>query len=239
MNADRLATELRRLYLAPGAAGPAQPGPGGQVRAMVLELARPAGWDALSRVWQGVQADLDLPAPGIAVSGVDGYELWFSLAQPLAATQAIAFLDLLCRRYLADIAPERLALLPRDGVSIAPPPAEARPGRWSAFLAQDLAALFVEEPWLDLPPGPDQQAELLSRLASIKPAELDRALARLAPAQAQQPASATASPAPGTGRAQDPKAFLLDVMNDRAVALALRIDAAKALLPYFDDRRTP
>jgi hypothetical protein len=32
------------------------------------------------------------------------------------------------------------------------------------------------------------------------------------------------------GPYQDPRRFLLDVMNDPTVALALRIDAAKALL---------
>jgi hypothetical protein len=37
------------------------------------------------------------------------------------------------------------------------------------------------------------------------------------------------------GARRAPKAFLLDVMNDASVALGLRIEAAKALLPYFDD----
>jgi hypothetical protein len=32
----------------------------------------------------------------------------------------------------------------------------------------------------------------------------------------------------------DPKRFLLDVMNNDSLDLALRIEAAKALLPYFD-----
>jgi hypothetical protein len=31
-----------------------------------------------------------------------------------------------------------------------------------------------------------------------------------------------------------PKRFLLDVMNNDSLDLALRIEAAKALLPYFD-----
>ncbi|MDB5752763.1 MAG: hypothetical protein JWP65_3184 [Ramlibacter sp.] len=220
---NRLDTELHRLYPAPAAPG--------QVRAMVLELARPASWEALSRVWQGVQAELELPAPAIAVSGVDGYQLWFSLAHAVPAAEAANFLEQLRRRYLADIAPERLALHPFQGAAVTPPPVEARPGNWSAFLAQDLAALFVEEPWLDLPPGLDQQAELLSRLTSIKPAELGRALARLL----ATPEAAQAPQAAAGGAATTPKAFLLEVMNDRAAPLALRIEAAKALLPYLDD----
>ena len=59
--------------------------PGGRVRALVLELGRPADWDALLAVWQGVQADLALPAPTIAVSGTDAYQLWFSVAQKCCA----------------------------------------------------------------------------------------------------------------------------------------------------------
>ena len=39
------------------------------------------------------------------------------------------------------------------------------------------------------------------------------------------------------GQRLDPKRFLLEVMNDRSVELQLRIEAAKALLPYFEDPR--
>jgi len=38
---------------------------------------------------------------------------------------------------------------------------------------------------------------------------------------------------PSQGKGMDPKGFLLGVMNDPAVELHLRIEAAKALLPYF------
>ena len=34
--------------------------------------------------------------------------------------------------------------------------------------------------------------------------------------------------------ARGPRKFLLDVMNDERVALPLRIEAAKALLPWFE-----
>ena len=54
---------------------------------MVLELTGPADWDVLSAVWRGVQADLELPAPAIAVSGTDGLQLWFSLEAPVPAAQ--------------------------------------------------------------------------------------------------------------------------------------------------------
>ena len=61
------------------------------VRGLVLELARPAEWPPMARLWQGVQADLGWPAPAIVVNGVDGYQLWFSLAAPMAMRMLPAF----------------------------------------------------------------------------------------------------------------------------------------------------
>lgn len=244
---NRLQAELRRLYLLQDAGRPASPpdepgliGADGSVRALVLELARPASWDVLAKVWQGVQADLELPAPAIAISGIDGYQLWFSLAEPVPAAQATAFLASLRDRYLADVARDRIGMQPSVDVS-APagarhvsvvPPIEAMPGRWSAFVAHDLAGLFADEPWLDLPPSADAQADLLSRLQSTKPDDLRRALERLGPAVT--PASTRSEPAANSA---DPRRFLIGIMNDPAIELHLRIEAAKALLPYFDDQR--
>ena len=64
---SRLQSELQRLYGRP-VDGVATVGVdrAATVRAMVLELARPADWDLLSKAWRGVQADLELPAPAIA-----------------------------------------------------------------------------------------------------------------------------------------------------------------------------
>lgn len=211
----RLQSEIRRLYGTP-------PGEGDTaVRALVLELVRPADWPRLAQVWQGVQADLGWPAPAIAVNGVDGYQLWFALAQPLPAAEAQHLLDHLCRRYLADIAPERLRLIAGNPPTV---PRQVAPDTWSAFVASDLAAVFAETPWLDLPPGEDAQAELLGRLSPIAAQDLHTALQ----ATDASPVT-TATPAP---RASDNEArqFLLGVMRDPAVELALRIDAAKALL---------
>ncbi len=262
---NRLQSEVHRLYLPPAAAGPGTGAGGsdlvgadGRVRAMVLELARPADWTALSRVWKGVQSDLALPAPAIAVSGKDAYQLWFSLLEPLPAAQARTFLASLCLRYLADIQAARLRLLPVvDGASPHPwlhadpvPALQPAQGVWSAFVAPDLAPLFAEEPWLDMPPGVDGQAGLLSQLHSIQPADLARALDQLRPAPvppASPPApTPDAPPTPQADRPEarwgrqgewlDPRRFLLDVMNDSAVALALRIEAAKALLPQGSER---
>lgn len=251
----RLHTEYQRLYLPPGAgvddtAPPRFIDSDGRTRAMVLALGHPADWASLSPVWRGVQADLALPAPAIAVNGVDAFELWFSLAQPVPVAEATAFLQGLRQRYLPELAPKRLRTLPA-GAGDAPPAAwipapQAASGQWSAFVAPDLAAVFGDDPSLDFQPGNDAQAELLSRLVSTPLDAFQTALALLRPAA--QPAATTAVPASGAaapppatpgathaalaGPYQDPQRFLLDVMNDPTVALSLRIEAAKALLPH-------
>lgn len=214
---ERLDTELRRLYLA-------REPKAGSTRAMVLAASGPGGWDALAAAWRGVQADLQLPAPGIAVSGRDGLELWFSVAEPVDAEQATAFLQVLRSRYLAAV-PQACIRMQPEPASDAIPPRQLAPDRWSAFVTPDLAALFGEEPWLDLPPGTEAQADLLSRLQCMSPADLRRACAEAGPGPAPPPVTSAAT------QHQDARSFLLAVMNDGSVDLRLRIEAAKALLP--------
>ena len=238
----RLPAELLRLYLLPAGETDGMVDGHGNVRAAVLELGRPAEWEPVSRLWQAVQSDLGLPAPAIAVSGRDAYQLWFSLAQPLPAAQARAFLELLCRRYLAGVAPARIDSWPRaDGQHTGPVPSrQGGSGPWSAFVAPDLAPMFADEPWLDLPPNPDGQAQLLAALSSIGGADLQRAMAQLQPPAEAVPeagadtATAAAphagSPVAPVGGWADPRDFLRAVMNDGSVPLALRIQAAAALL---------
>ena len=246
---NRLQRELQRLY---GPQADAGLGLGfdargmgdaqGRVRAMVLELARPADWAALSAVWGGVQADLALPAPAIAVNGSDGCQLWFSLVEPVPAPQAGAFLEALRRRYLGDSEPGRVAMLPAPDSASARPRLQARPvpalqadtGLWSAFVASDLVPMFTDQPWLDMPPSPDGQAQLLAPLKSIPPAEFELAVQRLNPAAAPSAPVQASNDAAQAAASLDPKRFLLDVMNNDSLDLALRIEAAKALLPYFD-----
>lgn len=251
----RLQSELRRLYGPSSAASPlANELKGliddhGLVRAMALSLGRPADWNTVSGVWQAVQADLSLPAPGIAVSGVDSYQLWFSLDEAVPVAQAHAFVAALQARYLGAVASERVGLLPSlvaEGAQAqaqaqghAPtwpadtmPPRQVNEEQWSAFVAPDLAPIFADTPWLDTPPSLDGQAELLSRLQSIKPGAWRAANAQLEPAPAAAPASPAAIASGSSERHQDPKRFLLDVMNDPTVPLAFRIEAAKALLPH-------
>lgn len=223
-------------------------------RLLVLGLGRPADWPRLADVWQTVQAELGLPAPAIAVNGVDGFELWFALAQPLPLAQAAALADALRQRYLGDVPPARLTQRPtpgaaRQAAAVSPPhwPGSATaPEQWSAFVAPDLAPMFAETPWLDLPPPLDGQAELLARLQPISADALAQAWLRLAPPASPMPAASSASAAaspPGHGASADAGApsqaaaladearrFLQRVMHDEQAALALRIEAAKALL---------
>jgi hypothetical protein len=244
---SRLQSEWRRLYLPcppdgalAGADDTSLVDGEGQVRAMVLALARPADWAALSAVWHGVQVDLGLPAPAIAVSGLDGYQLWFSLAEPTPVSQAHAFLESLRARYLRDIPLARIDLLPvvdaqapqRARHAGVVPAQQARIDQWSAFVAPDLAPVFAETPWLDIPPSPEGQAELLAGLKSIQPTEWQTALARRQPAQLLAKPDQAWPSSETKGAELDPRQFLLKVMNDDTVDLALRIEAAKALLPH-------
>ena len=242
---NRLHTELHRLYLLPSpdegdgdgtsARGGCLVGASRNVRALVMELTAPPDWEVLSKVWRGVQGDLELPAPAIAVSGIDGLQLWFSVQEPVSVARAAEFLAQLRSRYLPDVAPARLRLLPS---ATEPPrhaplvPAQQGVENWSAFVAADLAPVFAETPWLDMPPNAEGQADLLARLKSIKPPAFDAALQRLQPAVPQSPPPPLEAGAPATGAPDvDARRFLQQVLNDETAPLALRIDAAKALLP--------
>ena len=223
---NRLDTEQQRLF---GSA------PEGHTRTLVLGLARPADWSVLRSVWQGVQADLELPAPAIAVSGTDSYQLWFSLAQPVSLEQGQHFLERLRLRYLPEVATTRIHALPAFGPShsdpvhsaAAVPARQESTGNWSAFVSPDLPAVFGEDPWLDTAPGLDQQADLLSRQKSISADAWSHALQCLQ--QAEQTSGSTQTQ-PASAGPMEPKAFLRAVMNDATAPLALRIEAAKALL---------
>lgn len=243
--ANRLQSQLQRLYLP-------MVDKAENVRAMVIELARPADWETLAKAWRGAQDDLELPAPGIAVSGIDGFQLWFSLEQPIAVDLARAFLQGLCARYLADVAANRLRLTPSAATAStlqaqeAPmvPALQRRTGYWSAFVTADLAPIFDGTPWVESAPSDDGQAGVLSHLHSITRPVFDAALERLgvaiSPPDVPEPTTPSETVDHAPVRSGDlneqlsPRQFLLQVMNDERVALVLRVEAAKALLPYHD-----
>lgn len=222
----RLPSQFHRLY------PPSHPEQTGTVQTLVVALGCPPNWSQLAPLWRGVQADWAWPAPAIALNGHDAFELWFALAEPVPLAQAKAVLHGLCGQYLCEASRQRVRCWPHGSDNGAPEPTNQRlpavhpvTGRWSAFVAPDLAAVFGDDPSLDLPPGDDAQADVLSRLQPIKLADWQRAIAGAAPAAL--PVSQPATP-PTTH--DDPRRFLLSVMNDATVDMALRVEAAKALL---------
>jgi hypothetical protein len=131
-------------------------------------------------------------------------------------------------------------------------------GKWSAFIDPSLGGMFIEEPGLEMAPNMDRQASILAGLASIKVADFQRALGiLLAPAEsdaaglssperpASQPDEAASPRSPDAGHPNslrhvgnhysDPQSFLLAVMNDSSASPRHRIEAAKALLPFFSN----
>ena len=247
-HSNRLAREFQRLYGFTDALPPGRPG---GVRALVLEVARPAEWRPLAAVWKGVQADLGLPAPAIAANGTDGLQLWFSLAEPLDAEQAHHFLDTLRLRYLADVPLHRVTMTAAPVPAVLPAVLHAQQptgGRWSVFVAANLAPLFEESPWLDGPPTEEGQAELLARLRSTAaaPWAAAQSLLELQPQPHSQalPQPVPGEPATAAGTTPRPQVataarvaahtaaqgFLLTVMGDATAPLVLRVEAAKALL---------
>lgn len=271
----RFAAECRRLF--DRAEGGAAVAPAldadGRTRTLVLGLQAPADWDRLGGLWRQVQAELGWPAPAIVANGRDGLELWFALAQAVEADVAAATVQALRDRYLADLPPPRWRAWPSapvDAVAHATRVPARQPGdddRWSAFVTPDLAPLFADTPWLDLPPGDDAQAQVLAAVRAIdaeawqrgrtllKIGSLEDAHRRATAASAAAPAAANAVPGavsnagsnaasaleagqdaqPPTGPSpSEPQAFLLSVMRDEGAPLALRVEAAKALLPYRD-----
>lgn len=249
---NRLIAELQRLYFLPGQPAPADDGgpaldlagPDGRVRVLAVDIARGADWEQAAALYGGVQTDLDLPPPAVSVSGTSGYRLWFSLAEPVAAADALDFLEALRRRYLADLPPARLQCHPAPaspGRLDLPSALDPASGKWSAFIDPALGSMFMDEPGLEMAPNPDKQADLLAGLESIKAGDFRRVLNLLQ--SPPEPPGENAGPEPfalGVGGGfRDPKSFLLAVMNDPNASPAHRIEAAKALLPYFERAAPP
>ena len=238
---NRLNDELQRLYSLPEPAA----GGDGTTRAMVLGFARAADWERVAAIYRNVQEELDLPAPAMSVSAKGGYRLWFSLAAPESVDSVRDFLSSLCRKYLADVPPALLECASAPDLAALPPAPDAVSGKWSAFIEPSLGSVFVDEPGLEMAPNADRQADLLASLRSIRREDFQGALARLAPpadaaSEVEERVRAPSGSGSGlnlAGAFTDPKTFLLAVMNDPAACVEHRIEAAKALLPYFQDER--
>ncbi len=257
-----LSAELQRLFGRPGQDLPdALPEAGfaldlvsadERVWTMVIGLAPAAGWAPVATLCEGVVNVLDLPPPAVSVAGSAGFRVWFSLADPVPLSRAEAYLAGLRARFLADVQPDQLTLLPSAAARVVPlaPARAAGEGRWTAFIDPAMGGMFADETWLDMAPSPERQADLLAGFKSIGVADFLRALSVLEPGGAMVPATvgpmaglvveppAVSGAVPQAGLAVgggfvDPKSFLLAVMNDPGAAAEHRIEAAKALLPYF------
>jgi hypothetical protein len=257
---NKLISELERLYFLPGQApGGAcnallagRPvaldlvSETGLVRTLVVAFEKGGDWESLSALFRAIQEDLDLPAPAVSVSGGAGFLLWLSLAEPVPEALAAEFVQALRARYLAALPDRRLRLYPGAAGPLSIVPAiDESTGRWSAFIDPTMGAMFVDEAGLDIEPNYDRQADILAGLSAIKPGDFQRALHQLkAAGTAHETESGTAArQAVATGQGSpeqlsigggfaDPKLFLMAVMNDTTVSAAVRVEAAKALLPY-------
>lgn len=265
---NKLETELQRLYFLPGQEWPGSISnagnaavelvtAGGLVRSLVISVERGGDWEAVAALYEGVQADLDLPPPAISVSGDEGYQIWFSLYEPIPLQLAQDFMQGLCRKYLAETKAAKLKLRPGSADelrSVLLVPAELENGdRWSAYIDPTMGSMFVEETWLEMPPSLDKQAGMLASLESIKAQDFQQALSVLeapaetsfeAPAQPpriqsndfSQPRLSGKEAALSVGTSfTNPKDFLLAVMNDPNATTDQRIAAASALLPFFEN----
>jgi len=216
-------------------------------------------WAPVASLWQAIQEDLDWPAPAVAIAGERGLQLWLPLAEPVPVEQAQALLAGLAQQYLAEVLARIIALVPTVAAPALlplPPSPLAGGERWSAFIDPSLGGMFGDEPWLELPPNPEKQADLL---AGVSPVPVDAFAAALARLTADGEASTAASPvlgdaaaaeglsatlpslaqaaeAPGAERLaigggfRDPRDFLLAVMNEPSASARWRIEAAKALM---------
>jgi hypothetical protein len=248
MTADRLAAERRRLFLLPDQPADLPLTEDGRCRTLFLEIVRNADWEALARLLAGIQDELQLPLPALSVNASGGYRAWFSLSDAVSASDGLAFLDGLRRRYLGDLPAGRvIAEFPQGALPELPCP-DAENERWSAFIDPGMGAMFRDEPGLDIPPGRDRQADLLVGVRSLAAADFRRALNELGlpPVAAVTPTALPATaragdagqhPAPaqavwqnvGTAYTQ-PQAFLLAVMNDPSASPEHRLRAAEILM---------
>lgn len=233
--------------------------PEGMVRAMIVSFERASDWEQAAKLYQAVQDDLDFPAPAVSVSGRKGYRLWFSLAESLPVAEANRFLKALRSKYLAETNVANLECRPDlDSVALdvmkLAPSLHLTNGKWSAFIDPSMGSMFVDGPWLEMEPNMGRQADILGGLKSIKAGDFQKALGILE--MPEEAASKTAQPGvegagqyqgepashpPGLGLDRlsvgndftDPKSFLLAVMNDPSASASQRIEAARALHPYF------
>ena len=195
----KLIAELMRLYLPADALSPdvltlhvlgqqnapvSLTGSDGLTRGLMIPFRKTRGadseahWTRLCDVANVLQTTLGLPAPAVSISGGDAYYLWLSLATPVPADRAQAFLERLRDRYFPDVelAPDAV----RAPVAL-PPCLHPRTGKWAAFIHPGMGASFADEPGLDMQPPPNGQAGFLEGLESIDGEQFEHAWRLLEP----------------------------------------------------------
>ncbi|MBS1145129.1 MAG: hypothetical protein H6R14_2535 [Proteobacteria bacterium] len=228
---SRLQSEFQRLFRLTADGDIALTDSHGRVSTLAIRIVRGRDWPSVATLLDDLRESLGLPLPAVSVDAKTGFLLWFPLAEPVAADAAARFLAALCRRYLGDIADFDIALLPGADAQLPRIPALSPDNeRWSAFIDPTMGAMFVEEGGLDFEPNPDRQADLLAAVKPITSADFIRALATLTADEAASGAPVKHASSAVIGHFADPREFLQAVMNDPSVPLALRIEAAKALL---------
>jgi len=202
---QKLIRELLRLYLLPGATpdGLAERIAGqafdtidlaadGLVRAMVIPFRKmrtgdeAAHWTLLCDVANALQAELDLPAPAVSVSGLDGYGLWLSLATPVSTALAQEFASLVRAAYFPDV---KSMAEPASTQVALPPCLNQETGKWAAFIHPGMGASFADESGLEMAPPLAGQVAFLEGLQSIDAAQFEAALALLRQKHGTAPAA--------------------------------------------------
>jgi hypothetical protein len=238
---QKLIRELMRLYLMPGAApdglearfaGQALDaielaGADGMVRAIVIPFRKmrtgdeAAHWTLLCEVANALQDDLELPAPAVSVSGLDGYGLWLSLATPVPAALAQEFAGLLRASYFPDV---KSMAVPVSTLVALPPCLNQETGKWAAFIHPGMGASFADESGLEMAPPLSGQVAFLEGLQSIDAAQFDAALVLL-----RQKHGAAPAPVPAAAPAMPAGLLLKDATLDDIVAFL----HAKNIEPTF------
>lgn len=232
-------------------------------RMLAIRFNTQCGWKPVAELCEKIQSDLHLPEPAVSVSGEGGFFVWLSFVESLPAEEISRFAHALLRSLEQAGMPGKAFRDPHANSTGLPeldlvplvPAFHSATARWSAFIDSSLGSLFVDEPGLGMAPDPDKQADLLSGLESIRIEDFRHAI-KMLDAYSLEAGNAEAEDSPSpTSQSQfnktetkkyaalsvaaafdNPKSFLLAVMNDPAADPILRVEAAKALLPYFEKR---
>ena len=133
-------------------------------------------WEALCAIANALQNQLDLPAPAVSISGLNGYALWLSLATPVPATQARRFAALLRAAHAPDGSHGLSAPIHPDGLEALPPCLNPSSQKWAAFIHPGMGSSFADEPGLEMAPPAAAQAAFLESLTCMTSAQFAQAL---------------------------------------------------------------